>query len=108
MPVYALVRIKPGALCCQDRSIYRWPPSNYGEEGKNLARVEDDAVFVGEKRLKSGEVLWDCKARGAGIIGEYGNGGIFVSGDDCVEMLTPLLGYKPEPPRPKQKGSGDE
>ena len=32
------------------------------------------------------------------MAGRYGNGSIFVYGDDCVEMLTPMLGYEPELP----------
>ena len=96
MSAYALVRIKPGAKCFQDFSYYVWPISAYGEEGKKLADIDDDAVFIGEKKGSGDGVRWDCKTHGAGMPGSYGNGSIFVSGEDCVEMLTPMLGYEPE------------
>lgn len=96
MSGYALVRIKPGAKCFQDFAFYRWPLSDYGEEGKAMADIPDDVVFIGKKMTDGKSVKWDCKTHGAGMIGSYGNGGIIVSGDDPVEMLTPLLGYQPE------------
>lgn len=97
MPAYALVRIKKGAQCWQDHNGYKWPPSDYGEEGRKLARVPDDQIFIGTKKVGD-KVKWDCKAPGAGMKGDYGNGGIFVFGDDPVELLTPMLAYEPEIP----------
>ena len=100
MSAYALVRIKNGSRCDQDHRSYRWPPSQY-ENGNNFAGVPDDCVFVAEKRLMGkGKVYWNCVADGAGMFtsdgGNYGNGSI--SADD-VEMMTPMLGYKPELPK---------
>lgn len=77
--------------------MYTWPPSDYCDEGRRLAGVSDDAVFIG-KKVVGRNFRWDCKAPGAGMAGRYGNGSIFVYGDDCVEMLTPMLGYEPELP----------
>ena len=98
---FALVKINDGAKCFQDFRFYRWPPSQY-QGGSKLAGVPDSAVFVGEKRVSKGRAEWSCEAFGAGIIGQgngcYGNGKIIVTGENCVEMLTPILGYKPEMP----------
>lgn len=96
MTAYALARIKSGAKCSQDHKFYTWPLSAYGREGKALADIPDEAVFLAEKR-KDGS--WDCRTYGAGMPGSYGNGGIYVWGADPVELLTPMLGYKPELPR---------
>ncbi len=105
MSVYALVRIKTGARCYQDFSSYYWPPSDYGDEGKSLAGVADDCVFVAEKRTSGDPAYWDCRAPGAGQSGAYGNGSIFAP-IDGVEFLTPMLGYTPELPSNEVSGSG--
>lgn len=94
MPVFVKARIKPGAKCSQDFRFYTWPPSQY-EDGFKLAGVPDDQVFIAQKRVSSnGSAEWDCKAKGAGVPGHYGNGGITVTGND-LEFLTPMLGYDP-------------
>lgn len=91
MPVYVLLRVKPGAGCFQDFRFYQWPPSAYGEEGTSLAGVADDCIFIAEKL----DAKWECTAPGAGARGQYGNGSISISGSDCIEYLTPMLGYCP-------------
>ena len=96
MPDFALVKIKPGAKCYQDFAFYTWPLSDYGEDGKAMADIPDDSVFIGEKTRDRNGTKWRCKTHGAGMPGSYGNGGITVWGDDPVEMITPLLSYKPE------------
>lgn len=109
MTAYALLRIKPGASCYQDFAFYEWPISQYGDQGKRMADIPDDAVFVGQKISKPGGVYWDCKTHGAGMPGSYGNGSIFVRGRDSVELLTPMLGYEPTHPTDSgQAGAGGE
>ena len=88
---YAIAKIKNGSKCGQDFTYYTWPPSDY-KDGKKLAGVKDDCVFVAEKK-KIGSWPWECVAPGAGEIGKYGNGSIYVSD---VEMLTPLVLFKPD------------
>jgi len=105
MTAYALVRIKNGARCGQDFHFYTWPPSDYGDEGRKLAGVHDDAVFIARKMVSNGRVSWNCRTNGAGMLGgDYGNGGISVFDGSGVEMLTPLLGYEPE--LPPEQGDG--
>lgn len=96
MAAYALIRIKSGAKCFQDFAFYTWPLSHYGEQGKAMADIPDDAVFIGKKVRDGERTKWRCKTHGAGMKGSYRNGGITVWGDDPVEMLTPLLGYEPD------------
>lgn len=96
MAAFALVRIKPGAKCFQDFAFYTWPISDYGEEGKAMADLPDDAVFIGKKVFDGDRIKWRCKTHGAGMPGSYRNGGIIVWGDDPVQMVTPMLGYEPE------------
>lgn len=105
MTAFALVRIKSGAKCFQDFAFYTWPLSDYGEEGKAMADIPDDSIFIGEKVRDGKGVKWRCRTRGAGVTGAYGNGAITAWGADPVEMITPLLGYKPELP---SEGASDE
>lgn len=94
MTAFAKARIKPGAKCFQDFSFYTWPPSQY-EGGRKLAGVDDNTVFVAEKkRMATGKAEWVCRAKGAGVLGNYGNGAITVYDGD-LEFLTPMLGYDP-------------
>ena len=94
---FAIVKIEKGAKCNQDRKFYIWPPSQY-EGGSEFAGVSDGCVFIASKGegLFASNSGWDCKADGAGAIGEkgrYGNGSIFA---DDVKLLTPMLGYEPD------------
>lgn len=94
MPVFAKVRIKPGAKCFQDFKFFTWPPSDY-EDGKNVIGVHDDTVFVAQKKVTSEQkVEWTCRAEGAGDSDKYGNGPIIVYEGD-MEFLTPMLSYDP-------------
>lgn len=89
MSAYALVRIKNGALVYQDFQTYHWPPEDGPFNLDKLAGVPGDTVFRAEKRISSKGAVWSCRAPGAGIRGDYGNGAILVRGLDA-EMLTPM------------------
>lgn len=89
---WAVVKIKEGASCFQDMHFYKWPPSQYGEKGKKLAKVADDCIFIAKKRAGS-KLTWDCHAPNAGLRGQYGNGSIFA---DDVEILSPLTAFQPD------------
>lgn len=94
-PVVMRVRIKEGTLIFQDHHSSEWPycfppKSEYeGEEYQHIAK-NPDMEFDGEWNGR----CWYCKADGYGYlkscgdIGEYGNGGIFVTGLDGVEILN--------------------
>jgi len=87
-------RIKRGAGIFQDHHFGKWPNccpprSEYeGEEYKYEAK-DPDMVFEVEWTGRH----WDCKADGYGMLrsrgegGEYGNGSIFVSDPDGVELV---------------------
>lgn len=87
-------RIKRGAGIFQDHHFGKWPnccppKSEYeGEEYKYEAK-DPDMVFEVEWTGNH----WDCKADGYGMLrvrgeaGEYGNGSIFVSSRDGVELV---------------------
>ncbi len=87
-------RIKRGAGILQDHHFGKWPNccpprSEYeGEEYKYEAK-DPDMVFEVEWKGR----YWDCKADGYGMLrsrgegGEYGNGSIFVSARDGVELV---------------------
>jgi hypothetical protein len=91
MSVWAIVRIKHGANCFQDRYFYNWPPGKR-KFISDLAGVSDDCVFIAEKKFINGKAEWECYAPGAGYPGQYGSGSINA---DEVEFITPMLGYKP-------------
>ena len=81
-----IVRIKRGALISQDFRVRRWPEcfpprseydaDKYKPEAKD-PDMEFDATWNGR--------FWTCKADGYGS-GEYGNGSIFVTGYDGVDL----------------------
>ena len=95
MAVYALIRIKEGATVSQDFCTYHWPPSEGSERIQRKAKVADDTVFIAQKHVSYGRVRWECRARGAGIRGDYGNGAISVPSEQTI-MLTPMLGFEPD------------
>jgi len=87
-------RIKRGARIFQDHHFGKWPNccpprSEYeGEEYKYEAK-DPDMLF----KVEWTGTHWDCKADGYGMLrsrgegGEYGNGSIFVSALDGVELV---------------------
>ncbi|MCP5013877.1 MAG: hypothetical protein GY938_01185 [Ketobacter sp.] len=89
-PVYAKVRIKSGATCTQDFKLFTWPPSQYRCVDFGVA---DDTVFVAEKRQGFTKCEWICRAAGAGLLSNYGDGAITATD---VEFLTPASFVMPE------------
>ena len=74
------VRINIGALVFQDHGCGRWPATKSGAD-------VDPAMEFAAKWMGNG---WDCKAFGYGQLGQdksYGNGSIFVVGEDGVTVL---------------------
>jgi len=94
---YAIIRIKSGATVSLDFRCFKWPLSDYempsGENAADAFNVKDnDMLFVAERVANKDGCYWDATAPNFG--GDpYGNGSIFVTGE--VEMITPMLGYKP-------------
>lgn len=79
------VRINIGASIMQDMAFGRWPATRDGKE------VDPDMVFEAEWVANRG--YWDCMADGfgrrkwLGEAGGYGNGSIFVLGEDSVTVV---------------------
>ena len=87
-------RIKRGAGIFQGHHFGKWPDccpprSEYEGEEYQYEAKDPDMVFD----VKWTGTHWDCKADGYGMLrargegGEYGNGSIFVSGCDGVELV---------------------
>ena len=89
-------RIVDGAGIFQDHHFGKWPQccpprSEYEGEEYQYCAKDPDMIFDVEWNGHH----WDCKADGYGYlrcrgeVGEYGNGSIFVSSFDGVELATP-------------------
>ena len=89
-------RIKTGAGIFQDHHFGKWPsccPPRSEYEGEEYQYEAKDPDMVFDVRWTGHH--WECKADGYGMMrhrgeaGEYGNGSIFVSNPDGVELMVP-------------------
>lgn len=86
-------RIITGSPIFQDHHFGKWPiccppRSEYAGAEYQYRAKDPDMVFDVEWNGRR----WECKADGYGYLshaGKYGNGSIFVSGRDGVELVTP-------------------
>lgn len=89
---WAVLKIKRGAKASQDCSFFRWPLSDYDNGDQ---RLTEDMVFIAQKMNSSNGLRWVCYAPHAGFKDQYGNGSVYVMGNDSVELLTPVTLYAP-------------
>ena len=96
------VRIKIGSPISQDRGFGKWPaccPPK--EEGKGLLEtIFPERVFIATLETKGNDSFyWECMADGYGMLQSkhkhlsdqdfiYGNGSIYVTGKDAVEIVS--------------------
>lgn len=89
-------KIKIGAGIFQDHHFGKWPQcipprSAYTSDEYKHEAADPDIVFDIEWTGNH----WECTADGYGILskdgGEYGNGSIFVSKRDGIEIIAPDL-----------------
>ncbi len=94
---YALVKLNDNAHIYQDMRWGKW----IFDDGDTL---ENSPVWLGEKKysIAHKRAEWTLTRYGHGMHCEpydnksYGSGPIITWGEDCVTLLTPVLGYKPE------------
>lgn len=89
----AKVRIKRGTAIMQDHRFSNWPacvPPQHEYEGEDYRREAKDPDMIFDAQWMGD--YWDCFAHGYGVIesadrNAYGNGSIFVTGFDSVEVI---------------------
>lgn len=95
--VLVRVRIKPGTIISQDMRSMKWPVCLAPRGRKIDPGMIFDATWNGN--------YWDCVAPGYGMRGDYGNGSIFVSDIDGVELA--VLATQAPATVPKAEASED-
>lgn len=80
-------RIKEGTLCGQDLVVFRWP---YPPGRDN---IDPDVVF--DMEFTPFSII--CRARGFGVMGDYGNGAIFLNNRKALPNVARLNGILAPP-----------
>jgi len=80
-------RIKAGTLCGQDFTCFFWPSL----PGKG--KVDPDMVF--DMEFTPFSII--CRAKGFGVMGDYGNGAIFLNNRKALPNVARLNGILSPP-----------